>query len=383
MADSGSFAQRGADSGRAGQKDLIDVFFQVTNWQTAKNNRENKKIHFSLLPISSEPSSGKQLLVSSLNAAFYMGKPQTTNLSNIYFTPYTNFSTRAGFVITPSLWTDRNKWNLTGDWRISKNIQDTYGLGGNTSHKDTDQVNYSYVRIYINANHKVAGSFYLGLGYDLDYFYHVSEQWNHPYPSYFQGYGIGTSATTRSQGINFNVIWDNRANAINAEQGFYSTLVYRINPAFLGNDDHWTSLYFDNRKYFPLSESRHEVLAFRAFYWGTYGDVPYLNLTGTSLDPSSRSGRGYLIGRYIGKQELYAESEYRFDISRNGLWGGVVFTNAQSYTEPSSGRFAYILPAAGVGLRLKFNKRSDSNITFDIAAGKNSFNWYINLGEVF
>ena len=29
------------------------------------------------------------------------------------------------------------------------------------------------------------------------------------------------------------------------------------------------------------------------------------------------------------------------------------------------------------GLRLKFNKYSDSNITFDIAFGKESFNWYV------
>lgn len=377
-----SFGQKGRDDSlRNDQKDVIDWLLHVTHWDKAKDNRKNNKIHFSLLPISSEPSSGKQLLVTSLSAAFYLGSPQKTNLSNIYFTPYTNFTNRTGFLIAPSLWTNGNKWNLTGDWRISKNIQDTYGLGGNTTSREPDQINYNYVRVYLNANHLIAGSFYLGLGYNLDYYYHVSDQWNHPYPGYFQQYGIGTSATTTSQGLSFNIIWDSRANAINAEQGFYSTLVYRINP--LNNDYHWTSLYFDNRKYFPLSHSRHEVLALRAFYWGTYGNVPYLDLTGTALDPSYRSGRGYLTGRYIGKQELYAESEYRFDISRNGLWGAVVFSNFQSYTEPSSGRFEYILPAAGAGLRLKFNKRSDSNLTFDLAVGRHSFNWYINLGEVF
>ena len=118
-------------------------------------------------------------------------------------------------------------------------------------------------------------------------------------------------------------------------------------------------------------------------YWGTYGDVPYFNLAGTALDASGRSGRGYVLGRYRGKQMLYGETEYRFDISRNGLWGGVVFANLQSFTELSTGEFIYALPAAGTGLRVKFNKRSKVNLTLDVAAGKDSFNWYFNLGEFF
>jgi len=80
---------------------------------------------------------------------------------------------------------------------------------------------------------------------------------------------------------------------------------------------------------------------------------------------------------------LYSETEFRFDISNNGLFGGVVFANAQSFTELSTNQFAYILPAIGTGLRIKFNKKSGTNIDLDVAAGKNSFNWYINLGEYF
>ena len=80
---------------------------------------------------------------------------------------------------------------------------------------------------------------------------------------------------------------------------------------------------------------------------------------------------------------LYGESEYRFDISANGFWGGVVFANAQSYTEPQSNRFAYILPAAGAGLRVKFNKKSNVNVALDFAVGKDSFDWHLTLGEYF
>jgi outer membrane protein assembly factor BamA len=221
------------------------------------------------------------------------------------------------------------------------------------------------------------------MGYDLDDFYHVTESWSQSYPSDFSKYGIGTGHQTVSSGITFDLLWDSRKNSINPENGLYSILLYRLNTRWLGSDYSWTSIYFDNRKYFSFSDTRHEVLGFRVFYWGSYGDVPYLNLPGTTLDLSARSGRGYSVARYLGKQELYAETEYRFDIARNGLWGGVVFTNAQSYTEPGSNQFEYVLPAIGAGVRLKFNKRSNTNICLDMAFGKNSFQLYLNLGELF
>ena len=80
---------------------------------------------------------------------------------------------------------------------------------------------------------------------------------------------------------------------------------------------------------------------------------------------------------------LYGEGEWRVDLSRDGFWGGVVFANVQSYAEPAGGNFAYLLPAGGVGLRVKFNKRNNMNLTMDIGLGKNSFNWHLNLGEFF
>jgi hypothetical protein len=80
---------------------------------------------------------------------------------------------------------------------------------------------------------------------------------------------------------------------------------------------------------------------------------------------------------------LYTEAEYRFDLSANGFWGAVVFANAQSYTEPTTNQFQYILPAVGTGLRIKFNKKSNVNMALDVAVGKNSFDYHLSLGEFF
>jgi hypothetical protein len=378
-----SAQQTAVDSSAVQQKDLIDIVFKLFKAEKAQENREKRKVLFSIIPLASVSGGGRQVVVSSVNAAFYLGPSSTTNISTINFIPYTNFSDRLGFIITPNIWLDENKWNLTGEFRIANNIVNTYGLGANSSKDSLDEVNYQYIRMYVNANRKIVGPFYVGLGYKLDYFYNVKEISSTTDSSFFTKYGIGTGPQTTSTGITLNFLFDNRRNSINPSQGFYSSLFFRFNPKFLANDYEWSSIYFDTRKYFSLSERRHSILGIWALYWGTFGDVPFPNLPGTRLDLGQRSGRGYDLARYMGKQMLYGEIEYRFDISSDGLFGGTVFTNAQSYTEPESNRFEYLKPAAGVGLRIKFNKRSNTNVTLDFAFGKNSFNWYLNLGEFF
>jgi hypothetical protein len=365
------------------RKDLVDVLIKLFKLKLTDTARRKNSLIFSFVPISAVNIGQKQAAVSSINMAFYAGDRATTNISSIYFVPYTNFSDRYGFIVTPNVWLRDNEWNLTGDFRISSNTIYTYALGANSSEQDRNEVSYQYIRVYVNAYHKLVGPFNIGMGYDYDYFYSVTDRKTAGYPNVFSNYGVGTGPQTTSSGLSFNLLVDKRKNSINPYGGIYSSVIYRINPSFLTNDYSWTSLYFDTRKYFSFHARRHSVLALWFLYWGTYGDVPYFNLPGTAQDLSGRAGRGYDWGRFRGKQMLYGESEYRFDISRDGLLGGVVFFNMQSYTQQSSGQFAYVLPAGGTGLRLKFNKRSDTNITFDIAAGKNSFNWYINLGEFF
>jgi hypothetical protein len=95
-------------------------------------------------------------------------------------------------------------------------------------------------------------------------------------------------------------------------------------------------------------------------------------------------GRGYIQGRFRGKNNLYLESEYRFRILDNGFLGGVVFVNAQSFSEPVTNRFEAINPGWGAGLRIKLNKFSRTNICLDYGFGLHgSGGLFANLGEVF
>ena len=63
------------------------------------------------------------------------------------------------------------------------------------------------------------------------------------------------------------------------------------------------------------------------------------------------------------------EVEYRFVVSRNGLFGGVVFANAETFSQLMTGRYEVISPGAGLGIRIKLNKFSRTNIALDYAWG--------------
>jgi hypothetical protein len=110
-------------------------------------------------------------------------------------------------------------------------------------------------------------------------------------------------------------------------------------------------------------------------------------------DAAGTTGRGYVQGRFRGPAEVYAEVEWRFRITDDGLLGGAVFANAETYTrpafsygtlsEPAVNLFQYVKPAAGFGARVMMSKESRTNLRVDFAWGVDSFAIYLGAGEVF
>ena len=76
----------------------------------------------------------------------------------------------------------------------------------------------------------------------------------------------------------------------------------------------------------------------------TSGHLPYLALPAIGWDFAGRTGRGYVQGRFRGTAEVYAEAEWRFRITDNGLLGGVVFANMYTFTRPAVSYPGYTEP---------------------------------------
>jgi len=126
------------------------------------------------------------------------------------------------------------------------------------------------------------------------------------------------------------------------------------------------------------------MLALWAYYWTTLSQgTPYLNLPTIGMDPYQRSGRGIEQNRYRGESLVYFETEYRCDITADGLFGFVAFANVNAASQVDNRKLTYWNPAAGAGLRVKFNKKSGTNIGFDYGRSHNYSAFMVNLGEAF
>jgi len=380
MAISGAVAQP-ADSVPA--VDLVEVIIKKLHINFHENKRAERKVHFSLFPTQGGVSGGRAV-VTSFNAAFNLGEASNTRVSSVYFIPYITFTGKYGFLIRNSIWLPRNAWNLSGDYRILKYPQSTWGLGGSSEGAISTEIDNSYFRFYQTALKGIGRNWNVGVGYMLDHHYNIEEITDGS-EGFLNRYPTGNDRKTTSSGLFFPVAYDARGNSINPQGGAYVLVGYRLNTPVMGSDHLWHSLYIDGRKYFSFSDYRQNILAFRSYYWTVLsGQVPYLDLPAIGWDLGIiPSGRGIEQGRYRSNALLYVESEYRFDLTANGLFGGVVFSNVSSASEFETQNFQTWHVAAGAGLRIKFNKYSRTNILFDFAASKEYMAVYLNIGEAF
>ena len=325
--------------------------------------------------------------VVNLNLAFYTSSQPNANISEIETS--VNYTQMQQFIfpVLSSIWLDNNKYNIQGNWLFAKFPQATYGLGGHTSLNDPFTLDYNNVRVQTAVYKAIAPDVLVGPGYTYDYFWNVHES-DVPaggYPTDLDKYGY--SSTTLASAITLNFLYDTRRNSINpVGGGSFANIIYRPNLSVLGSDANWQSLIIDLRKYIKLPSKSHNILAFWAYEWFTFGPdkAPYVLLPNTGGDPYGNTGRGYSPGRFRGTDMLYLEGEYRYHITHNGLVSGVVFCNLESFPEPHTNNFEVVYPGYGAGLRIKFNKYSRTNIAIDYAFGiDGSRGFFINLGEVF
>lgn len=363
------------------QTDCIDYIGKFLKIKVNQNSLQNKKVNFSFFPTDSYSNNGR-VLVTSFNATFLLGDKSNTNNSTVYFIPYIAFNGQFGFEVYPTIWLNKNSWNFIGEYYILKYPQETWGLGGNTPNSNETTVNGSQVRIHQSTLKGILPNFAIGLGYQFD------EQYNLSIDNYSiennPNYTKIEDDKTIASGLAFPAVYDSRKNIINPQKGFYSAFTYRYNDPVFGSDSMWQSLFLDVRKYVPIPKTR-SILAFRAYYWTIVsGKVPYFDLPATGMEPSTgTSSRGVRRNRYRSNAMAYFETEYRFNITRDGFLGGVVFTNVGSASQYNTQNFEYWVPAAGCGIRLKFNKYTKVNVAFDFGFSKDYAGVYLNIGEVF
>ena len=393
----------------AKETDLGDLFSQLSMYVGLKPTQQQfskpTKTHFSAIP----------LLAYSLQTGFVAGAtgsltlhpddPLQINTSSIVGTvAYTThkqtictmqmvclcvgtvaYTTHKQTIcmVQSSLWTKRNTYNFTGDLIYLQYPQTTYGLGTHSTFANENLINSTHLRVYETISRNIISDWFIGLGYNLDHRWNVKDFEPADRKTDFRQYGI--TPTSTSSGISVSTTFDSLRNAINPEPGWYWNMAFRTNKKALGSTTNWQSLIIDFRKYVKLRAQSKNILAFWSFNWLTLtGKPPYLDLPSTTFDNHSSTGRGFIQGRYRGRKMVYLESEYRFQISRNGLLGGVAFANAQSFSGWPNNNFERAKAGYGGGLRFKVNKHSKTNIAIDYGFGSGgSRGFFVNLCEMF
>jgi hypothetical protein len=401
-------------SNATSEKECVQMQFgDLFNKNRTRTKPPKNSMLLALPNVSYNPANGF-LAGATGSAGFYLGPSEYTRVSSIGFNLAVTSRKQVIANLKSNLYTPDNKLFLQGDWRFLVYNAATWGLGTNAPDsiesknvfvwqgaevdriEDGYPMSYNYIKIHEILNYQIGRNKYVGVGYHLDRFSKILDDAlrmeTQPYeltPHYLYSklHGFDSAGYTLS-GLSVNLVYDSRDHLINAFEGYYVHLQYRINPRFLGSDRPSTSLWMEFRTFQSISNTvpRH-LIGFWLF--GNFlvsGQQPYLALMAIGEDQKGRSGRGYIAGRYRGEDVIYGEMEYRFPITPcTKILGGVVFLNATT-TSSRSGNislFQYVRPGAGFGLRLMLNKYFRTNVNIDFAFGKKSSGLYFSGTETF
>ena len=401
-----SFAQDAAiDSSLfKNQVDIKDVLHKLKKKDKPIKKKDDKAFQFALIVAGGYTSNTGFAVSGGANGAFTI-KGATKESSALMSFTYTQFN-QTILPFSVSVWTKNDRLNFVIDDRYINYPSALYGLRGRSKLDSGYTVNFSWLKLHQSVLVKIHKNFYAGVGLYYDYFWGIKEVGvpavtptvNNPKGlgsafEFFTGQKLPDDEET-AFGPAFKLLFDSRDNPINAKKGFYAAAMFHPSFQSWGSDANWSTLVLDARKYVSLSQNKNNVLAFWGYLWSSFGNQPFLLLPSTGWDEFWNTGRGFSQGRYRGADMRYLEAEYRFQVSKNGLLGGVLFSNLQnfpdelftSYSEYRGRKTANVTSVGyGLGLRLKLNKYSKTNLAVDMGFGQDFPKPWIavNLGEVF
>ena len=343
--------------------------------------------------IGAKPSAGV-LFGAAGNLAFYRGDPATTHISSVVTSLTFSTKGQTSFTDRFTIFGRDDRWRLDADHRVQWTSLETYNLGSSADTSDGVNTDFDFVRLHHTAFYELRPSLFAGAGLYFDNHYDVAPaegeevDWaDSPYVKYSTDKGLPAQAQAAA-GPSVDLMWDSRDSFINPQRGWFAKASYRLLlDDFLGGDSSWQKVNLDVRAYRPVSASKRHALAAWLFTDQVVGGTaPFFDLPATGLDTYGRSARGYSEGQFRGERLAYGEIEYRATLMKNGLLGMVAFINTTTVSNEADGErmFDSFATGAGAGLRLSINKRSKTNLCFDVAFGKQgSRGVYLAVQEAF
>ncbi len=389
----------------AEQVDFSDFFHKL--FHTIPKDQQETTSSFALLPVLGYNPSFGFVLGAKINLGKQFGDPATTDYSIYSLNAFLSTNGIVTFQARHNVFTRENKWNYQGNWQISRFGLVDYGLGvhhiegaggifdvGNFPTTNPDSaypIQYKYIRLNEKGFKNIAPNLYVGFGVSFDIYSNIQDIKldSTDYTPHYQ-YSIEKGMNTghySANGFLLSFQYNTRDHPLRAYKGIYAELGFRLNQTWMGSSRNSTQFQYDLRKYWSLSKRNPEhVIAI--WLWGSYrlgGTIPYLELPNTASDVYNRVGEAYPLGRFRGPSYAFAETDYRFPITRNKFISGVFFVNFQSASDGAGAKLyeSWAL-GEGIGIRILFDKVSRTTLCVDFAKGNyGSSGIYSGLGEIF
>ncbi|ARN77515.1 hypothetical protein BST97_05685 [Nonlabens spongiae] len=359
-------------------KDLKEFFTFYPNLKAAERDSTIYLQKFIAAPVVSySPETNFGLGVGAKYLFKFNGSGEETRVSNMpitaQYTLNSQFFLYSGFEI----FTNQEKWVIEGNILFQNYPLKYYGIGNNTP--DSREERYDYTQFLfepIFLKQMFTRYLFIGAGVRYNTIYGVDT---------VEGGAVETDAVdgfdgSTSAGAEVAALYDSRDIILNASEGWYLEFTHGEYFEALGGTNKFNLTRVDLRHYLDLSPRNHDVLAFQFVGRAVRGDQP---LSEYSFFGSSEIMRGYQEGRFIDRDLLAAQVEYRkrFGDSR---WGAVAFLGAGDvYRNIDQAQFETIKPNYGVGLRWMLDKSENLNLRLDWGFGQGTNNLYLSIAEAF
>ena len=250
-----------------------------------------------------------------------------------------------------------------------------YGIGNDTPTENEELFSSTLFSIEHLVYRNVFDKLYAGLGFRYAVTYNLEAVED----GLLASEGVVGLGGNQAVGWDLGLMFDNRDNVLSTTSGVLAEFRQRFHQRWLGSDFDYSVGVLDVRHYTKPFSNRQDIIASQLYGYFSFGDTPFTELAPLGGDMIMR---GYYEGRYLDNLLLAWQTEYRIHLWKN--LGAVGFVGLGDVAEEFRGfNIPDLKPSVGAGLRYTLIPEENLNIRVDVAFGKATNNFYINISEAF
>lgn len=294
-------------------------------------------------------------------------------VSNLFVAAIYTANQQVSLNLIPQFYFFQGTMYLEGNFIYKIYPTSFWGTGGNTPDENLEEYNMKTLSMRISLVNRIPP--YLNFGFEYQYENHVMAEVLEG--GILDSGEVPGSQGARTSGMSFVLDFDSRDNIYSTLGGAYLTFKGGFSAKTFGATHAFNNYLIDLRKYFVLG-GKH-TLALQAYLESTAGDVPFQSMAWLG---GPEKNRGYFNGRYMDRNYLLVQSEFRWRIFAR-LHANVFAALGQVSGEVDE-LFRYPKFSGGAGIRFRPLKSNPTLLRFDF--GLNQYGGtgiYFGVNEVF